>query len=125
MANYFLILRVEFYEEKNYAETLYAYDNYLNNEFADDSNYAQIGLLKALQNNGFDGLLKNFIQNISNTNTLASQMNESSELVDAKFYSSWKLGMWDNDKCTSLEPSNSSFNKNFHSSKKFKAFQPL
>ena len=115
-------MRVEFYEEKNYAETLYAYDSYLNNEFVDDDNFdvnnAQIGLLKALHNNGLDGLLKNFIKNITSTSTINSQMNENSELIDAKYYSSWKLGMWDDEKCNIIEPSDSSFNKNFHSSNK-------
>ena len=81
-------------------------------------NFAQIGFLKALQNNGLDFILKNFI---TTPNMIFNSEAVSNELIEAQYYNSWKLGLWRDDAEEIFDSSSAtneklSFNKHFYSS---------
>ncbi len=114
--------RIKFCEEKNFEDTLYSYDSYLNNlMIATDNivstNHAQIGLLKSLKNNGLDGLLKKLV-NIDNKERCLPFVNDeamNNELTDVRYNTSWKLGIWTELQQHSAVLDDRSFDKNFHS----------
>lgn len=128
--------RIQFYEEKSFGETLYSYDSYLNNlmikaKATDHSQqekvaikHVQIGLLKSLQNNGLESLLKGFIltNESGNGNNIASfegRDDFDNQLSDAKFYNSWKLSVWDQESKSGYHTNSdlldcTSFNKSFY-----------
>ena len=121
---FFFVYRIRFYEEKDFGETLYSYDSYLNNLMPTADSHqvsmkqAQIGLLSSLQNNGLDGLLKGFISNQKCSIAHNGQPFED-ELADAKFYNLWKLSIWDEEPILSQAASPdlldiTSFNKSFY-----------
>ena len=85
-------------------------------------NHASIGLLNSLQNNGLDGLLKNFIHisNKESSNSLFASKNSAAlnELAETKYYNSWKLGLWEESpesSAASLLNEETGFNQTFHS----------
>lgn len=88
--------------------------------------HAQIGLLKSLQNNGLDSLLKGFIltngSGHNHNNNIASfegQDDFDNQLTDAKFYNSWKLSAWEQDSNSDIQTNSdlldcASYNKSFY-----------
>ncbi len=118
--------RISFHEEKNFGDTLYAYDSYLNNLMIATENIvstsrAQIGLLKSLGNNGLDCLLKKLIGVGGESGVSGERLpfvNDealNNELSDVRFYSSWKLGIWTEMDQQEKGLDERSFEKNFHS----------
>jgi hypothetical protein len=84
-----------------------------------DSQCAKIGLINALRNNGLDFTLNSVISSNQDYNST----NNNQELSDIKYYTSWKLGIWDDmDKNVDFneELKNVNFNKTFYDVLKLK-----
>lgn len=128
MNNISFFLRIKFHEEKNFGETLYSYDSYLNSLMIKTNTdcqqnlavkSAQIGLLKSLQNNGLDSLLKGFISTNGSCNFACEGQDFDNQLTDVKFYNSWKLSAWDQESNGDGQTSSdlldcTSYNKSFY-----------
>ena len=89
-----------------------------NLNYKSKGHFAQTGFMNALQNNGLDFILKNFIT-IPNMTFKSEEV--SSELIEAQYYNSWKLGLWRDDAEEIFDSSTStyeklSFNKHFYGS---------
>lgn len=110
---------MNFYENQD-EECLHLYDNFLNqiDSQTGQKSQAKIGLVKSLKDNGFKYLLNKFLttDNIYLCQNSKEKNNqESNELLDLKYYTSWKLGMWQiKEEPITVSNNFESFNKNFY-----------
>lgn len=112
--------RIKFYEDENFMNSLYTYDNILvkYNKSADKSPFnqkinAEIGFLKALSNNGLENTLNNLL---TFKQEFQQENNELNDLIDVKYYNSWKLSIWSEDSIESNQIE--TYNKKYYSALK-------
>jgi hypothetical protein len=109
-----------FDQESNHTESLYSYDEFLSkNESTPDMSKvlsAQVGLVNSLKSNGLHFILDKYLTGLKNGVTSFSN---NSELIDLKYYTSWKLNSWSSDLSELTSNNNNDhvgFNKHFYDS---------
>lgn len=98
------------------SESLYSYDEFLskniNTEDLSKVLSAHVGLMNSLKSNGLHFILDKYLTGLkNNTNSFSNNL----ELIDLKYYTSWKLNSWDSDLSDSTN-NNFGFNKKFYDS---------
>lgn len=125
---------MKFYDGFDLKDSLYGYDNHLNSSVCgankrkylardSDLSFARIGLLNSCRNSGLNYILNKLISSDSNNSKQDDQKNgDIIQEDEARYYISWKLGLWDDDSSDKMIRFNSSqelannFNQNLYES---------